>query len=117
MLPLIEELSHLEEHGLTVIQNGQEVCRAKVHLILCSGDIPAVKDMAHVQAHTGKYGCRICEVEGKAPDNRSSGKYFEESNARMRPLRDFLNGNPVSNNTNLSDPQKLTYHIIFLSTG
>ena len=90
----------MEEHGLVVIQGGQEVCRAKVHLILCSGDIPAVKDMAHVKGHTGKYGCRICEVEGKAPDSKSRGKYFEDGSARLRPLRDFLIGNPVSYSIN-----------------
>lgn len=95
--PIVDELKDLSQYGLIVKKNqNEEVCRAKVHLLLCSGDIPAVADMAHLGSHNSFYGCRICETEGKLPDNRSHGMYFENCNAPLRPVRDFLYGNPVS---------------------
>lgn len=97
LTPIIEELKYLSQFGLVVKNNREEVCRAKVHLLLCSGDIPAVASMAHLPAHNCRFGCRICEVEGQHPKNKSTGMYFENSNAQLRPKRDFLNGNPVSN--------------------
>lgn len=96
LTPIVAELKDLSEHGLIIRKNRNEVCRSKVHLLLCSGDIPAVSDMAHLGSHNSFFGCRICEVKGKAPDNRSHGKYFEDTAAPLRPIEDFLNGNPVS---------------------
>lgn len=94
--PIVNELKDLSEYGLVVKRNQTEICRAKVHLLICSGDIPAVADMAHLGSHNSSYGCRICETKGRSPDNRSHGMYFEDCKAPLRPLRDFLNGNPVS---------------------
>lgn len=98
LLPIINEIKDLERHGLIVKRNGVEICRSKVHLLLASGDIPAVADMAHFGSHSCKFGCRICEAMGKRPDNRSNGMYFEDSAAPLRPLEDFKTGNPVSMN-------------------
>jgi hypothetical protein len=96
LLPIVNELQDLADHGLIVKKNREEICRAKVHLMMCSGDIPAVADMAHVGTHTSRFGCRICEVKGGAPKNRSHGIYFDDESAPLRPLEAFKNGDLVS---------------------
>ena len=72
------------------------ICKAKVHLMMATGDMPAVAQMAHVCSHAGRFGCRICEVKGVHPDNVSSGMYFLDKDAPLRPKQDFLNGNEVN---------------------
>jgi len=94
--PITEELKDLAIHGMVVKKNGDVVCRSKVHMLLCSGDIPAVAEMGHFGQHTSKFGCRICEAEGQKPDNCKHGVYFDNASAAMRPLNDFMLGNPVS---------------------
>lgn len=64
--------------------------------MLATGDMPAVAKMMHVSTHSGRFGCRICEVEGLHPDNISSGMYFSNKDAELRPKIDFLKGNEVS---------------------
>lgn len=96
LLPVVDELKDLERDGIVIRDGSTEICRAKVHLIICSGDIPAVADMAHFGSHTSIFGCRICEVQGIPPKNRSNGKYFTDRYAPMRPLIDFKQGNSVS---------------------
>jgi hypothetical protein len=93
--PIIAELKDLSIHGMIVRKNLQEICRAKVHLMICSGDIPAVADVAHIGSHSATYGCRICEVRGSAADNRRGGMYFSNFSAPLRPLNDFIEGNEV----------------------
>lgn len=73
--PIFDELRDLEQHGM-VVETSQGVYRAKIHLLLCSGDIPAVAAIGHFKSHNSRYGCRICESVGEAPDNRSAGMYF-----------------------------------------
>ncbi|OAD65296.1 hypothetical protein PHYBLDRAFT_176214 [Phycomyces blakesleeanus NRRL 1555(-)] len=96
-MSIISEIKDLEVHGLVIKSNGVEVFRAKIHLLLASGDIPAVADMAHIGSHASLFGCQICKTKGKAPDNRRYGMYLEDSSAPLRPLEDFKTGNPIKN--------------------
>ncbi|OAD66223.1 hypothetical protein PHYBLDRAFT_175516 [Phycomyces blakesleeanus NRRL 1555(-)] len=93
--PSISEIKDLEVYGLVIKSNGVEVCRAKIHLLLASSDIPAVADMVHIGSHASLFGCQICETKGKSPDNRRYGMYFEDSSAPLQPLEDFKTGNPI----------------------
>ncbi|OAD66599.1 C2H2-type zinc finger transcription factor [Phycomyces blakesleeanus NRRL 1555(-)] len=102
LIPIINELQDLEAHGLVVKHNRVELCRSKVYLLLASGDIPAVADMAHIGSHTSLFGCRFCETKGKCPTNRRHGMYFDDISARLRPLEDFKVGNPSKNIYQLS---------------
>lgn len=111
--PVVDELKDLSKYGLIVKKNQHEVCRAKVHLLLCSGDIPAVEDMAHLGSHNSSYGCRICETKGTSPDNRSHGMYFEDCNAPLRPLNDFLHGNPVSSINEINNFMLITIMLTY----
>ena len=66
--------------------------------MIVTGDMPAVSQMSHTSTSAGKYGCRICEVKGRHPDNMSSGMYFCDNQASLRPKVDYLKGNAVSKN-------------------
>lgn len=96
LVPIVAELKDLAQYGLVLKQNGSVICRSKVHLLFSSGDIPAVADMGHFGAHSSYYGCRVCEIRGKAPENVSRPLCFENCFARLRPMEDFVSGNPVS---------------------
>jgi hypothetical protein len=87
LAPIITELKDLATHGILVRRNNrEEICRAKVHLMLAAGDMPAVAQMAHVSSHSGRFGCRICEVQGKHPLNATAGMYFVETNAPFKNI-------------------------------
>ena len=94
--PIVDEFNDLATNGLLVKRSQREICRAKVYLMMASGDIPAVAAMAHLPSHTHKYGCRICEVVGEHGSG-GHGMYFAETDADLRPLSDFSRGNHVSN--------------------
>ncbi|OAD67127.1 hypothetical protein PHYBLDRAFT_151731 [Phycomyces blakesleeanus NRRL 1555(-)] len=93
ILPGPKKPTHLD----SFLGNGVEVCRAKIHLLLASGDIPAVADMTNIGSHASLFGCQICKTKGKASENRWHGIYFEDSSAPLRPLEDFKTGNPIKN--------------------
>ncbi len=93
--PIVDELNDLSSNGLIVRRNHQEVCRAKVYLMMASGDIPAVADMAHVAPHTSRHGCRICEVSGQSSET-GHGMYFIDTDAPLKTLSDFLTPNEAS---------------------
>jgi hypothetical protein len=44
---IIDEFYLLSTKGMLVQKDGIEVCRAKVNLVMATGDIPAVADLAH----------------------------------------------------------------------
>ncbi|OAD67250.1 C2H2-type zinc finger transcription factor [Phycomyces blakesleeanus NRRL 1555(-)] len=59
LMPIISEIKDLEMHSLVIKSNGVEICRAKIHLLLASGDIPAVADMAHIGSHANDTECTL----------------------------------------------------------
>lgn len=61
--PIIEELKILSTAGMVVSVDNTEVCKAKVHLVMATGDLPASTDLAHHMTFAAKYGCRICQTE------------------------------------------------------
>ncbi|KAG2211938.1 hypothetical protein INT47_004625 [Mucor saturninus] len=95
--PIIDELKDSETHGLVVKRGVIDICGSKIYLLLASGDIPAVADMAHIGSHSSTYNCRFCKSKGRSPDNKSHGKYFDDSSAPLRPLQDYMTGNPIKN--------------------
>ena len=96
LTPIIEELNDLSKHGLVIRSADQDTCKAKVHLITASGDIPGVADMIHHKGHTSEFGCRICKVQGRGADNQRNGLYFVDINAALRTKAQFQKGDPVS---------------------
>lgn len=86
--PIVSELNDLSKYGLMVRKNGIEVCNARVHLVIASGDIPAAAALARHTGHTSKFGCRICRVRTEKVDGYTC---YLEFNAPIREKTDFTN--------------------------
>lgn len=61
---IVDELMDLCEHSLVDLNGTNVVCRAKVNLLMASGDTPAVADLMHHGTHASSYGCRFCKEKG-----------------------------------------------------
>ncbi|KAI9329150.1 hypothetical protein BD770DRAFT_404290 [Pilaira anomala] len=48
LLPIVDEIKSLGEHGLIVKNYDGETIKAKVHLVMATGDIPQEKKKGHV---------------------------------------------------------------------
>lgn len=75
--PLFNELKVLESAGITVeCEGGNFDC--KVHVVLASGDIPAVAELMHHSGHNSLYGCRLCTIKSissLSPKGNGSGLF------------------------------------------
>ncbi|KAF7731200.1 hypothetical protein EC973_000615 [Apophysomyces ossiformis] len=90
--PILSELEALQSEGM-VVDVGNSRIHAKVHVLVASGDIPAVADLANHSVmfsadttHSGhqfKEGCLICPLEGESPTD-ARGIYFPERNGPVR---------------------------------
>ncbi|KAL0096990.1 hypothetical protein J3Q64DRAFT_1828079 [Phycomyces blakesleeanus] len=70
--------------------NGKQI-KAKVHMVMTSGDIPQVTQFCHHTGHMSNKGCWICEVEGVSPPH-SKEKYYQNHCATLRTKNDFVKG-------------------------
>ncbi|OAD77927.1 hypothetical protein PHYBLDRAFT_73852 [Phycomyces blakesleeanus NRRL 1555(-)] len=91
---------HLGNKLLERFSEGMEVktptttIRAKVHVLMATGDIPALAKLACHVGHTSKNGCRICHVVGQTPKH---GQYFRMlPGTQTRSLESFRNYNLAS---------------------
>ncbi|KAL0086416.1 hypothetical protein J3Q64DRAFT_1834229 [Phycomyces blakesleeanus] len=91
LLPIIDEISSLGKHGLIIKKFNGEQIKAKVHMVMASGDIPQVTQFCHHTGHMSNKGCRICEVEGVSPPH-GKGKYYQDRCATLRTKDDFVGG-------------------------
>lgn len=88
--PIIAEIKDLSKHGLIVKRNGEQVCKAKVNLVMATGDMPAAAALARHTGHSSLCGCRICRVVTERHDNRVCFLTFEND---IRPESDYYNAN------------------------
>lgn len=86
--PIVAELLDLSEHGLLVRKNGVDVCKARVNLVIASGDIPAAAALARHTGHMSKFGCRLCRAE---TTRHSHHTCFLEFDASIRSSTDYTN--------------------------
>ncbi len=98
--PLFDELKQLESDGISVLCDDGNYF-AKAHLILATGDIPAVAELIHHSGHNSFFGCRQCKIKGISeisPGGKGTGRYFKGSLIldEKRKINDFLFGDPVS---------------------
>lgn len=63
--PIYEKITQLNERGLKVVKNGEEILNGKVYLMCNTGDMPGVADLMNHMHHNGEYGCRFCPGKGK----------------------------------------------------
>lgn len=85
--PIVAECKDLSEHGMIVRRNGVEICRAKVNLVMATGDIPAVGALARHAGFTHRFGCRIC---GTKTEKNGGHTCFKNYDSDVRRLADFF---------------------------
>ncbi|OAD68603.1 hypothetical protein PHYBLDRAFT_150202 [Phycomyces blakesleeanus NRRL 1555(-)] len=91
--PTIKSLEILQADGM-VIKKPTKTMRAKVHVLMATGDIPALAKLACHAGHTSKNGCRICNVVGQTPGH---GQYFRTlPGTTIRTVESFRSFNPDS---------------------
>ena len=88
--PIVQEFQDIGSDGIVVKRNGIEVCRAKVNLVIATGDMPAAASLAHHSGHTTICGgCRFCRIDTQRLNSRNC---FLDTNAPMRDKSDFVEG-------------------------
>lgn len=85
--PIVEEFKDLSNHGLLVKRNGSEICKAKVNLVIATGDIPAAAALARHGGHSSGYDRRLCRIETEKLNNCTC---FLTFNNQIRPSTDFV---------------------------
>ncbi|KAI8059010.1 hypothetical protein BC940DRAFT_226249, partial [Gongronella butleri] len=89
---IVEELSSLALIGMDVPCDDGVVRHVHAHLLVASGDTPAVALLAKKMGHQSFLGCRFCKVEGQHKAN-GRGMYFKPSrNGPDLTSEDYLNG-------------------------
>lgn len=75
-------------------QNSGDIVNVNVHLLLATGDIPAVKAIINHAGHMSYSGCQICRIAGERPEG-GSGMYFVpgENDATWCTVEGFQTGN------------------------
>lgn len=68
--PVLEELSILEDQGISVICPGGVSLFARAHLLFVGGDIPAQTKVSRHASHMHKHGCRCCIYAARYMDHR-----------------------------------------------
>jgi hypothetical protein len=95
--PIVEEFKDLSNHGLLVRRNGVDICKAKVNLVIGTGDIPAAAALSRHAGHMGRYGCRICRT---VTERHGSRTCFLQFNADIRNKTDFTDPDPANVSSN-----------------
>ena len=115
LFPLIKELQQLRNGVPAYDSHTQSSFLLKAHLVLTTGDTPAISKIYHLSGHNAIYPCRLCKIKGFR--YQFSYKISEEQNGeRMERLRTktqyyyplappiLPNGNPrLGNNGRLYD--------------
>ncbi|KAI9327957.1 hypothetical protein BD770DRAFT_334331, partial [Pilaira anomala] len=111
---IVDEIKSLGEHGLIVKKYDGETIKAKVYLVMATGDIPQITKFCHHKGHMAKSGCRICLVQGQGAGPGRGGMYFQSRTAALRTLESFVNGDPINQ---LMKPDIFTKLPTFLSSS
>lgn len=94
LYPLYEELVDLSENGIEV-KIGDDIIRARIHLLTFAGDIPAVADLINHKGHTHHYGCRMCSVKGVR--GSPAGMFFPQPtrHCKLYTIEDYRQVSPT----------------------
>ena len=64
--PMVDEVLHLSQNGVQCYNAyANETFNLKVHIVICTGDTPAVAKLISMKKSTAKYCCRICKIKGR----------------------------------------------------
>jgi hypothetical protein len=91
--PIIDEFNNLSTKGLLVQKDGIDICHARVHLVMATGDLPAAAELAHHDGHMATFGCRICRIKTQRHDHHTCFLTIEDE---IRNTNDFKNPNAIA---------------------
>jgi hypothetical protein len=94
--PIVDEFYDLSTKGLIVKKDGVEICRARVHLVMATGDLPASAELAHHDGHMATFGCRICRIKTERHDHHTC---FLTLDNEIRSSNDFKDPNEMNVST------------------
>jgi Transposase family tnp2 len=66
LFPFIEELNLLADGVPAYDVHTQSRFLLRAHLVLLSGDTPAISKLLHLSGHSAKFPCHACKIEGVA---------------------------------------------------
>ncbi|OAD66384.1 C2H2-type zinc finger transcription factor [Phycomyces blakesleeanus NRRL 1555(-)] len=92
-IAMIPELLVLESEGM-VVKTPNKTIRAKIHVLMVTGDIPALEKLACHSGHMSKDDCCICHVVGQCPKHEQYFRTLLSTNIRM--LESFQNFSQAS---------------------
>ncbi|OAD74897.1 hypothetical protein PHYBLDRAFT_111204 [Phycomyces blakesleeanus NRRL 1555(-)] len=97
--PIVEDLNALGTTGLW-FQTGGGYVVAKVHLVMATGDTPAVSDLMNLTHHNSQYGCQHCFAQANS-EFRTMCIVEREGPATLRDVESirYSVGNIGSNST------------------
>jgi hypothetical protein len=98
--PIVDEFQKLSTAGMTVYKDGVLLCKAKVHLVIATGDLPASAELSHHKTSAAKYGCRICTIKTEKIGKRTC---FLDPYADIRLPIQFTNPDPVNVSNNVKN--------------
>ncbi|OAC99262.1 hypothetical protein MUCCIDRAFT_84203 [Mucor lusitanicus CBS 277.49] len=94
--PILQEIHQLSNEGLQVRKNDKIVYSGFVHLLGCTGDVPALAELMGHDGHMSKYGCKTCLVKGRRCSGTGTGMYFCYKGAD-RTIEDLKLGDSTTN--------------------
>jgi len=74
LIPFIDELKLLQNGVPAYDAHSKERFLLKAHLILITGDTPAISKLFHLSGHNAKFPCRACKIEGMPYVNHYKNK-------------------------------------------
>lgn len=80
--PLVAEMLSLKEGIPAVDGSYNEPFTLRAHIVLVSGDTPAISKMMKMTGHNGRQPCRFCKIEGVWSES-SRHYYFPHTNFTM----------------------------------
>ena len=76
ILPMVDELQRLSRDGVQCYDAyAEEYFNLKVHLVVCTGDTPAMAKLMSMKRVTAQHPCRICKISGRCKYRQSNINY------------------------------------------
>ena len=74
--PMVDELQRLSRDGVQCYDAyAEEYFNLKVHLVVCTGDTPAMTKLTSMKRVTAQHLCRICKISGRCEYRQSNINY------------------------------------------
>lgn len=84
LIPFIDELKLLDKGVPAYDALSQQPFSLKAHLVLVTGDTPAVSKLFHLSGHNAKHPCRACKLEGLP-----YVKHYKTKKAKQRQITTY----------------------------